>query len=168
MRKVLGIIIGIIAILWIGLRIFGNYNSNNLLSNEASFEVFVDTRSFDVDRYFQLSEGTFEKEEYNLICKLPVEVQEFKANYVNVRTDIENIDCNAKFEKGKYTQYEPYELKGSYFELILVNKNANLMALDSPLGENLIIAKRILSYDYSKGKVNRLIVSESGLYEYCK
>jgi hypothetical protein len=69
----------------------------------ASFEVFVDTSSFNVDSYFQLSEGTFEKEEYNLIYKLPLEVQGFKANYVNVRTDIENIDCNAKFEKGKYT-----------------------------------------------------------------
>jgi hypothetical protein len=42
------------------------------------------------------------------------------------------------------------------------------MALDSPLGEKLIIAKRIISYDYSKGKVNRLIVYETGLYEYCK
>jgi hypothetical protein len=168
MKKILGIIIGIIVLLGIGLRIFGKYNSNNILSSEASFEVFINNSTLDIDNYFQLPKGTIEKEQYSLICKLPVEVQGFKRSYVPVRTDIENIDCNAKFEKEKYIQYEPFELKGTDFELILVRKNANLMTLNSPLGEKIIFAKKILSYDYSKGKVNRLIISESGLNEYCK
>ncbi|OAQ43502.1 hypothetical protein A5893_17225 [Pedobacter psychrophilus] len=168
MKKVLGIIIGIVVILWIAMRIFGGYNSNNILSNEACFEIFIDSDSFNVDKYFDLPEGTFDKDKDILICKLPVEVQGFKASHVIVRTDLKDIDCNAKFKKGDYIQYEPYELKGSDFELLIVKKNANLVVLNTPIGQTLILAKKNLSYDYSKGKVNRLVVCVSGLSEYCK
>ena len=168
MKKVLTIIIGIVAVVWIAVRIFGSYNSNNIMSNEASFEIFVDGNSFDVDDFFDLPDGTFDNDKNILICKLPVDVQGFNASHVRIKTDLQNIDCNAKFEKGRYIQYKPYELKGTDFEFLLVNKNANLEALDSPLGQSLILTKKVLTYDYTKGKINRLVASNSGLSEYCK
>lgn len=168
MKKNLGIIIGLIAIFWVVVTIFGKYNSNNILSDQASFEIFVDKGSFDIDKYFNLPQGTCEKEEYKLVCILPVEVSGFKPNYAPIRTDIKNIDCNASYSKEKNIKYESYELKDLDFQLVLVKKYANLMTLNSPLGTNSIIAQQYISYKYSKGKINRLIVSVAGIDEYCK
>lgn len=111
MKTILGIAIGIIAVVWVIVRVFGAYNSNAILSNEASFEVLVDSNSFDADEFFGLPEGTFDPEKHILICKLPVETEGFRPSHVSVRTDIENIACNTKVEKGQYIQYQPYELK---------------------------------------------------------
>lgn len=167
MKKALIIIIGIIASLWTVLSLFSGYNSNHLMSNEASFEVFVDSNTINIYNYLNLQKDSFDREEYELICLLPVEISGFKAKFVKVRTDIENIDCDAKFEKERYIQYEPYELKGTNFELILVKKNANLMFLDTPAADEIILARKIFSFNYSKGKVNRLIISGNGISEHC-
>ncbi|MES2864431.1 MAG: hypothetical protein V4666_09960 [Bacteroidota bacterium] len=168
MKKIIGIIIGIIVVLLLILKIFGNYNSNNILRNEACFEVFVDSK-FNYDDFFELPRGTFDTEKHLFICKLPVETEGFRPSYVYVRTDIESIDCNVEFEKSKYVQYQPYELKGTDFELLMVDKNTNLSVLNSHLlVEDLFLAKKTFQYDYSKGKINRLVISKYGIHEYCK
>lgn len=121
-----------------------------------------------MNEFFKISKDTFDIKKHKIVCQLPVDIQGFKSKNTIVRTDLNSIDCNAKFEKGKYIEYQPYELKGTKFTIMVVNKNANMMMLDSPLGDKLILGKKTLHYNYSKGKVNRLIVSENGLSEYCK
>ena len=168
MKKISGIIIGIIALLWIALKVFGLYDSKTILYNQASFEIYIDTSNLNVNEYFKLSKDTFDIEKHKIICQLPVDIQGFKSKNAAVRTDLNNIDCNAKFEKGKYIEYESYELKGTKFTLMVVNKNVNMWMLDSPLGQKLIVGKKTLNYNYEKGKINRLLISENGLSEYCK
>ena len=167
MKKFLIGIIIIIAILWGILQGFMVYNSQAILYNQASFEIYLDN-TLDINEYFKLTKDTFDIKKHKIVCLLPVDISGFKPNSAIVKTSINNIDCSATFEKGKYIKYEPYELKGTTFVVMVVNKNASLMLLDSPLGKKLILGQNTLSYNYKKGEINRLVISKNGLSEYCK
>ncbi|GAL02052.1 hypothetical protein JCM19314_1466 [Nonlabens ulvanivorans] len=168
MKKVLGVIIGIVAIIWIALKIFGKYDSNAVLYNQASFEIYLDTKNLDINEYFGMIKDTFDIQKHKIVCLLPVEVQGFKPTSTLVRNDLNNIDCNATIKNSRIIDYEPYELKGSTFTFIIMNKNASTQALNLPLGGAVILSKKRINHNYSKGKINRLVLSEYGLNEHCK
>jgi len=172
MKKALGVIIGIVAIIWIGLKLFNRVESKSILSSQIIFEIYLDD-NLNVNEYFELTKDTFNIQEHKVLCILPVEISGFKPSKALVQNDLSNINCEAKFEEGKFIKYEPYEIKGKDFNFIIVNRNANVTILDaenlnSSLGRKLILAKKKLRYNYKKGKINRLVVSENGLNEYCK
>lgn len=167
MRTFLGVIIGIVLILVLTIKIFGHYKSTSVLSNEAAFEVYCDTNLIDVDEYFDLPKGSFHQDSHVMVCKLPVEIQDFKPSYAFVKTDLTNIDCNEEYQEEKHLKYEPFELKGTTFVVMLVKRNANLLILDTPGGANFIVAKKVMSYADFKGKINRLQLSKNGFNEYC-
>lgn len=168
MKYFLAIIVMLIALLWCALQVFDGYNSNNILSNQASFEIFFDANELSVDSYFNLPEGTFDPEKHIIFCKLPVDVGGFEVRNVSVRYDLTNIDCNAEFITGKDIKYESNELNNESFELFATKHIGNLQLFNEQLKSSSILAKRILAYDYEKGKINRLVISEMGFYEYCK
>ncbi|NQX86662.1 MAG: hypothetical protein HRT67_12295 [Flavobacteriaceae bacterium] len=168
MKKVLGVIIGIVAVLWIALKIFGKYDSNNVLYNQASFEIYLDIKNLDINKYFRMTKDTFDIQKHKIVCLLPVEVQGFKPTSTLVRSDLNNIDCNVTIKNSRLIDYEPYELKGSNFTFMIVNKNASTQLLDSPLGKKLILSQKRINHTYSKGKINRLVLSENGFNEHCK
>jgi hypothetical protein len=168
MKQFLGVLIGIIAIIWIALKIFKSYDANTIMYNQASFEIYMDTEKLDINTYFGLTKDTFNIEKHKIVCLLPVEIQGFKPSSTLVRTNLNTIDCNATAQKGRTIDYEPYELKGTRFTLIVVPKHASTMMLDSPLSKSLVLGKKLINHNYSKGKINRLVVSGNGFYEYCK
>lgn len=168
MKKILGIIIGIVAVLWIVLKIFGKHDSNTVLYNQASFEIYLDTNNLDINKYFGMTKDTFDIQKHKIVCLLPLEVQGFKPTSTIVSTDLNNIDCNATIKNSQLIDYEPYELVGSSFTFMIVNKNANIQLLASPLGKQLILSQKRVNNSYSKGKINRLVLSENGLNEHCK
>lgn len=168
MKKFLIVCIGIVVIIYSTLRLFGNYNSNSVLYNQASFEMYMDTNSFNIDTYFSLEKGTFDNEKHIVVCKFPVEIGGFKLAYSLLNTDLSNVDCNEKYQKEKHNIFEPYELKGSNFELVIVNKFTNLITLNTPIGESKIIAKKVEYCPYKKGEVNRIVLSKNGLTRYCQ
>ncbi len=75
MKKVFYIAIVIIIIIWLTVRIFSIGNSVTILSNEAAFDIHLNTDSLNIDKYFSLPEGTFDIEKHVILCKLPVESQ---------------------------------------------------------------------------------------------
>jgi hypothetical protein len=167
MKKVLGILIGIITLIGLALSIFGLYDSKTVLYNQAAFEIYLDTSTVDINHYFGMVKDTFDRQKHKLVCLLPVEVQGFKPTSTVVRTDLNTIDCNATIDNSRVIDYEPYELKGSTFTFMIVIKNANPLLLDSPLGKKLILSQKRIDYTYDKGKINRLVLSENGFGEHC-
>lgn len=168
MKKVLGVIIGVVSFIGIAFTLFGNYDSQAVLYNEAAFEMYLDTVNLNINEYFGMTKDTFDRQKHKIVCLLPVEVQGFKPTSALVKTDLNTIDCNASFDYDQDIDYEPYELKGSSFTFMIVTKNANPLLLDSPLGERFIVSKKKIHHRYSKGKINRLVLSEYGLNEHCK
>lgn len=168
MKKILGILVAIVTLLCIALIVFKRANGTSVMSNQASFEIYFDTNGLSVDRFFNLPEGSFDPEKHIIICKLPVDVQGFKAKNAIVRQDLSNIDCNAEYTEGRDVKYDATELNNSYFEFLAVNKHGrNLQMFDERMGAASILAKRPMPMSFSKGKINRLVVSKSGVYEFC-
>lgn len=157
-------LLAIIALIIIAFKIFVSYNSDNVLYNEASFEIFLDSKTFDPESYFNLPEGTYDPEKHIVVCKLPVNPEPARPGFIKVRTDLENLDCNSKAE----IQYQPYELNGPVFEIMLVNKFTNLYTLGLPISKGRILARKSIVYGYHKGEINRLLVSENGFIPYCR
>jgi hypothetical protein len=167
MKKVLIGIFGIIVTLWLIFKIFEIYNTNNILYNQTSFEVYFNVEHQSIDKYFNLPKGTFSEDKHIVICKLPLDIKGFKPIYILTKTDMTKIDCTVEFKKVNLVKYESYELKNTNFELLVVNKNLNIHNLDMSIGKKFILAKKIINHSYSKGKINRLIITKSGLYDYC-
>lgn len=162
------IIIGILAFLWIIVRLFMFYNANNVLDNQAVFEIYMDGSINNIDEYFNLPKGTYDENKHLIICKLPVSTDRIKPGFVGIRKDLSNIDCRIKYSEGSHIKYEHFELGGNSFELKIVNMHTNLNSLGTLLQQNSnIIGKVAFTYYYDTGKINRLVFSKNRIYEYC-
>jgi hypothetical protein len=166
-KKVLVIIIGILAIMWITVRIFMFYNANNVLNRQVVFEIYMD-ESINIDDYFNLPKGTFDVKKHILVCKLPVYTDMLKPEFVFIKNDLSYIDCKKKYRKGSHIKYENYELKGDSFDMMIVNMYTNLNSMNTLLwNEKNIVGKKVFSYNYETGKINHLVISKDRIYEYC-
>ena len=165
-KKILLFIIGIFAILWITVRIFMLYNANNVLDRQVVFEIYMD-ESINIDDYFNLPKGTFDVNKHILVCKLPVYTDRLKPEF-GIKNDLSSIDCRTKYRDGSHIKYENYELKGDSFEMMIVNMYTNLNSINTLLwNEKNIIGKKVFTYNYETGKINRLVFSKDRIYEYC-
>ena len=166
-KKILVFIIGIFAILWITVRIFMLYNANNVLDSQVVFEIYMD-KSISIDDYFNLPKGTFDVNKHILVCKLPVYTDRLKPEIAFIKKDLSIIECSEKYRDGSHIKYENYEIKGDSFEMMIVNMHTNLNSINTLLwNEKNIVGKKIFTYNYDTGKINRLVFSKERIYEYC-
>lgn len=166
MKKNIIVLLVIVGSIWLGLRIFGWYKSNHVMSNEAVFEMYMDVSEESIATYFE--KGVYDPEQHDIICRLPTSSEGFKPNYVFVNTDVSGINCKQEFDKTMHVKYESYELNQNSFRLLIVKKNgAPLIVFNETNFASSIVASTELGNFYKKGKINRIYISKDGVKDYC-
>jgi len=169
MKKVLITLALIIVVAFIGIQVFSVYNANNIMSNQAVFKVYTSLDKSDIDDYFDLEAGTFNPQEHYLLCKLPVEVQGMKSGNATVNFNAGNIDCNEVYDERRHIKYDDTELRDGVFTLMIVKSGtpAVLVNPEDMLGSRGIIASKQFQLNYSRGKINHILISEDRNSNYC-
>lgn len=146
------------------VKIFNSYRQNNILSNEAVFEIYIDKSQ--IKEIFSLNQEQLKDiEKYSITCKIPVKTNGVFSQYVGVSENL-NINCDDKYESGKYIRYASYQLENSnHFELLLI-KNSNSY-FDERFDQNKIISKVPFEYNYRKGEINRILITTDEINDYC-
>ena len=169
MKKILLVISVFIILILLLLRGFMDFNASSILYNEAVFILYSDLEDQDVDQFFDLYPGTYNKDLHVVICKLPVEVEGFKEGYVYLNNDLSTIDCTEPYNEEKHVKYKSYELKSSAFKFLLVKKsNRSLMLFSESLHSNSILAEKTHWRVYKKGNINHFVVTNTGLNNTCE
>lgn len=68
MKKFFYFVLILIALLYISVKVFQNYKENNLLKNEAVVNVYFNLPEEEIDSYFDLEKGTFDKTKHTILC----------------------------------------------------------------------------------------------------
>ncbi len=163
-KFLIGLVIVIVGI-WAAIRIFGYYNSRNILSNQAVFRVYTDLEQDEIDTFFHIEKGTFDPQRHAIVCRLPVNTSGFKSSYLVLPFN-KTVHCGETFNKDIHVKYDNAELNNTGLVLYIVNKNMPIVALDSP-AKNTVVASRGFSYEYKKGRINHIMISRQNVYNYC-
>ncbi len=165
LKRIIIIVISIIAVFLFIVKIFNNYRQNNILSNEAVFEIYIDKNQ--IKDIFSLDQEQLDNvQNYSITCKIPVNTNGTFSQYVGVSENL-NINCDEEFESGKYIRYTSYQLENSnHFELFLINSPNSYF--DERFDQSKIIGKLPFEFSYEKGKINRIIITKDKIYDYCK
>ena len=170
MKKNLLITVTTISILWLGLRYYTYLDSKYMFNNQTVFEIYSEINENEIDDFFALEPGTFDKNKHKIICKLPVEVPSFsKKMNVIVQFGTEKINCKEEFDPNKHTKYNLSELNDNEAILMIVD-NRNMIEVvdfDLPIAGN-VYGTVLIKLEYTRGKINHLVISEDGIHEYCK
>lgn len=125
--KVLKISIIVLAVLWLTMRIilllFGYHQKGNVLSNEAVFDIYFNSDSLYIDSYFGLPNGTFNKDEHVIVCKLPVNTRNSTPKYLDVKLGLDSIDCSDEYTGKSYFKFDNSVLNKNECKLLIVSKN---------------------------------------------
>lgn len=136
------------------------------MSNEAVFEIYMDTSESTVEAYF--GKGIYDPEKHQIICKLPTNCEGFKPNYVVVDSDISNIDCKQTYSEKMHIKYSSYELNKRNLRLLIVKKlSFSLIIFNESTFASSVVASTELGYVYKKGRINRIHISKNGVLDYC-
>jgi len=169
MKKVGIAILSILIFLFIAIKGFTFFSSKGVLRNEAVFELYMTISDTDIDRLFNLEHGTYNVDEYQLICKLPIEVDGFKSGYRLLENKNGAINCKEVYNKKKHIKYKSYELKDGGSKLLLLKRTKRSIDFFSErLGSNLIVAARPIYFTYKKGEINHILLTKHGIQSYCE
>lgn len=167
MKKTLIIILILIGVFISVIKIFQIYNAKNILKNQAVFEIYLDIPKSNIDEYFGLEKGVFNKDIHSIVCILPVEPGDVKPRSQTVKFNAAGIDCDEVYDSKKHVKYES-GLNNNSFELVIVNNYyPGKFNVDSGLIRNSIIASKKISFHYNKGKINHIVISDKGAIDYC-
>jgi len=172
MKKVLIGIIGLAVAFFIILQIFTWFNANHILSNQTVLKIYMDVKAEDMDEYFGLEKGTYDKNNHMIVCNLPVQPAPFKQYQQVIDFDLNSIKCDEKYTKGDYIKYDETELNDDQnATLLIINKNYSqpVGPIDSQLqGESKnIVASRQVHLDYQMATINHIVLAKDKVYEYC-
>lgn len=159
--------IGIIVLLF---NYFNYYKSTHVMSSEVCFEVYLDSK-VDIDAFFGLAKNTYDEKKHKIICQYPVKISGFKTNSTIVKQHVKEIDCEQDYDEKTHLKYEAYEINGNEFKLILANKHVDEILLSYPAllsNSQNILATQSFNFNYKKGKINRIIITNDGILEYCE
>jgi hypothetical protein len=168
MKKPITFVIVTVVAIYLISRIFSYYNSTHILSNQAVFNIYLDLNENDIDSFFGLKKGTFNKKKHTIICQLPVYGNTFKS--IPVSFNINNIDCSREFNNEIDTKYDNSELGGNDFKLVIVKGWGGPIALfdaNLPIFENSIVSYKDITTNYTRGKINNIVISTNRVYDYC-
>lgn len=169
MKKIGIAILSIFVFLFIAIKGFTFFSSKDVLRNEAVFELYMNIKDTDIDRLFNLELGTYEVSKYQLVCKLPVEVEGFKSGYRLIENKEGAINCKETYNKKKHIKYKSYELKDGGSKLLLLKRtNRSLDLFTERLGEKRIVAARPIYFTYKKGEINHILLTKHGIQSYCE
>lgn len=169
MKKVLIGIVVLAAVFFVILQIFTWYNANNLMSNQTVFKVYIDVKDEDMDEYFGVEKGTYDKDNHTIVCNLPVQPAPFKQYQQIVDFDLSGIDCDEKYTKGDYIKYDETELNDDQnATLFIINKNNSqpVGMTDNQMNSG-IVASRQVHLDYQMATINHIVLAKDRVYEYC-
>jgi hypothetical protein len=143
---------------------FNSYRQNNILSNEAVFEIYIDKSQ--IKEIFSINQEQLNDiKNYSITCKIPVKANGTFSQYVGVSENL-NINCDNRYESGKYIRYASYQLENSnHFELLLINNSNSYF--DERFDQNKIISKVPFDFNYRKGEINRIFITKDEIYNYC-
>ncbi len=178
MRNILYAIAIIFIIFWITIRVFSVYKQGSILSNEAVFDIHINTDSLDIDSYFGLPAGTFKKDKHVILCKLPVNTSSsgFKPDYIEVKSGVLDINCDEGYTEKSNVKFNSIELINSGSKLLIINKYAGQIMkkqsrkfrfLNESLNSSNILAEKEIELNYKKGKINHIVISLWNSYDFC-
>jgi hypothetical protein len=170
MKKIITFTIVTIVSIYIANQIYNYYNSTHILSSQAAFKVYLDIKESDIDAFFGLKKGTFNKQKDLIICQLPVNDPGFKGKCVIVNSNIGNIDCGRIYNNKTDIKYANSELDGNNFKLLIIKAGGfpiGLFDADLPIMSNMIISYKDLTAEYNRGKINNIVISADSVYNYC-
>ncbi|MFC6269880.1 hypothetical protein [Frigoriflavimonas asaccharolytica] len=169
MKKFIIAIICIAIGLWVILKIFMIYNSNNILSNQAIFKVYSNMSNNEIEEYFGLEKDSYDPATQILVCELPVNTTGFKPSKVDVNFEVTNLNCNEKYSEGKYIKYDNTELNDNNTKLYILKKTSiPTQMFNENLGGKSIISSKTVKISYKTGKINNIIISKDGIYDFCE
>lgn len=168
MKRIIIITLLTVSLFWIAIKLFMFYESNNILGNQAVFKIYLNIDENEIDNFFDIKKGTYDKNKHQIFCKLPVDEGGYKPSGIHINFGTENINCNKEFEKGQNIKYDNADLNGNIFTLILLDNNAAPPEFTSGLlYQNQVISSKSFQINFSKGKINNLVISNEGAYDYC-
>lgn len=123
----------------------------------------------DIEEYFGLEKGTYDPTTQILVCELPVNTTGFKPSKVDVDFELTNINCDKKYSEGKHIKYDNTELNDNNTKLYILKKTSiPTQMFNENLGEKSIIISKSVQIKYKTGKINNIIISKDGIYDYCE
>lgn len=170
MKKFLTIIAILAVIFFIILQVFMWYNKNNIMSNQAVFKIYLDVKDEDMDEYFGVEKGTYNKDKHMIVCDLPVNAAAFKPHSQIVNRNIGEISCDEKYNPEMHDKYDQTELTdGGSMTLIILDNSSSVpvQMVNENLGGASIVAKRQVYFDYGKGMINHIVLAKDKIYDYC-
>jgi len=169
MKRLVGFFIIAIAAVYLSVQGFKYYNSTHILSDQAAFEVYLNISENNIDGFFGLKKGTFDKKKQSIICQLPVTADGYIVKSVAVRSDMNHIDCNRTYNSEVDTKYDNSQLYGNNFRLFIIKGSfpAGLFDADLPITRGLIIVEKDVTATYSRGKINNIVITADSAYNYC-
>ena len=167
MKKFFFITVAIIILLYLSIKIFENYRENHLLNNEAVVNAYFNIPENEIDTYFNLEKGTFDKNKHIVVCSLEKSEGYMLNFYYNVPTygTTDKINCNEEFSIEKHRRFNKNDIN-NYSNMIvrLLNFSVNGYHADS---SNNTIAKKYEEININFGKINHLVVDHKGTSHYC-
>lgn len=167
MKKLLFVVIVGFIILYIASKGFLLYKQHNLLNNEAVVTIYFNMDEKDIDAYFNLPKGTFDKNKNYIYCSLKRDNSSLLDEYCNlriVRGNDKNINCEEEFSNEKHLRFNKNEI-GNYKTLyIRLSTNPNSITSSSSYAD---IATKTENIDFQFGKINNFIISKDGIENYC-
>lgn len=167
MKKFLFIVVAIVMLFYLSIKIFENYKDNNLLKNEAVVNVYFNIPEDEIDVYFDLEKGTFDKNKHAVVCSLEKNEGYMLDYYYNLpifRTT-DGINCKEEFSIEKHRRFNKNDVN-SYSNMIvrLLNSSANSYTAEP---SSATIAKKYEEININFGKINHIVVSKKGTSHYC-
>ncbi|UOX33291.1 hypothetical protein LXD69_14755 [Flavobacterium sediminilitoris] len=167
MKKFFYFVLILIALLYISVKVFQNYKENNLLKNEAVVNIYFNLPEEEIDSYFGLEKGTFDKTKHTILCSFQKQNNYLLDYYYNLSiyngTDL--INCDEKFSIEKHRRFKKYDINSSTMIVRLVNiRSSNNYSANI---SNSIIAKKEEYINIGFGKINNIILDKNGASHYC-
>ncbi|GEM_PF-2561988 len=156
MKKLIIVVISIIALLFISDKLYKSYRLHYLTNDRAVLFIYINIKNEDYVDYFNIDKNNIENPtDFFISCVVPDYENSFLINCRN-NYPLNNINCNLDYDFNSQ-----YELKKSYakgHQLILQLKNKNT-------GKK--IAEKNIFPNWIYGKINHIIVEKDKEYKYC-
>ncbi len=172
MKKIIIILITIIALIYVSDKVYQTYSRNYVNAHESIILINNQLLENEIDDFFNLNKGTYDPEKHKIIYSLVRKDGYLLDAYINLpvknKTRISNsngFDCDIEYQQIRAYRFYKNEITNLNIIARLVSINVDVIkSLDSKQS----IAKKHLRAKYDFGKINILDINKNGFTNHCQ
>ena len=168
MKKFLYFIAIIIILIYLTSKGYQNYKSNYLSNNEAVVNIYFKIDENEIDNYFKLPKGTYDKNKHFIYCSLKAENRISSNDYYNLplfRFSNNKINCGEEFSVENHIRLRKEDISNYKTLYVRLSTDSNSITNESSTKE---VASKIENIDFKFGKINNFILLSEGIVNACK